>query len=165
MAEKIDKPYTVAIDLKPALDEKKLDARLLRDLEEKSNANLSTLLGGLLPASMIPVVADRVGIRLDGKAHELRRESRLALLRELKEFKISITGTRPPAEAIITAGGVKTSEVNPKTMASRKIAGLFFAGEVLDVDAYTGGFNLQIAWATGWAAGCGAALFVKEKAE
>ena len=122
-------------------------------------------MGGLLPASMIPVVADRVGIRLDGKAHELRRESRLALLRELKEFKISITGTRPPAEAIITAGGVKTSEVNPKTMASRKIAGLFFAGEVLDVDAYTGGFNLQIAWATGWAAGCGAAVFVKEKAE
>jgi len=165
LPEKMDKPYAVSIDLKPALDEKKLDARLLRDLEEKSNANLSTLLGGLLPASMVPVVAKRIGIRLDEKAHELRRESRLALLRELKEFRITVAGTRPPAEAIITAGGVKTSEINPKTMMSKKMPGLFFAGEILDVDAYTGGFNLQIAWATGWAAGCGASDFLKEKTE
>ena len=150
----------VSVDLKPALDEKQLDARLLRDLESKANANCSTVLGGLLPASMVPVMAGRTGIPLTGKAHDLRREQRRALVRELKEFRIPLTGTRPIEEAIITAGGVKTGEVDPKTMASKKLSGLFFAGEILDVDAYTGGFNLQIAWATGRAAGRGAAAFL-----
>lgn len=145
--------YTVSIDLKPALDEKQLDARLLRDLEQKSNSNLSTILSGLLPASMVPVMAERIGVSLERKAHELRKEQRRALLRELKEFKVSVTGTRPVEEAIVTAGGVKTGEVDPKTMASKKLKGLYLAGELLDVDAYTGGFNLQIAWATAYAAG------------
>ena len=153
---------SVSIDLKPALDEKKLDARLLRDLEEKSNANFSTILGGLLPASMVPVMAERVGVSTEQKAHEVRREQRRALLRELKEFKVRLTGTRPVEEAIVTAGGVKTGEVDPKTMASKKLPGLYFAGELLDVDAYTGGFNLQIAWATGRAAGLGAAAYLEE---
>ena len=155
--------FSVSIDLKPALDEKKLDARLLRDLEEKSNANFSTILSGLLPASMVSVMADRVGVSPDQKAHEVRREQRRALLRELKDFRIAITGTRPVEEAIVTAGGVKTGEVDPKTMASKKLKGLFLAGELLDVDAYTGGFNLQIAWATGRAAGLGAAAYLEEE--
>lgn len=154
---------SVSIDLKPALDEKKLDARLLRDLEEKSNANFSTILGGLLPASMVPVMAARVGIPPEHKAHEVRKEQRRALLRELKDFRLRLTGTRPVEEAIVTAGGVKTGEVEPRTMASKKLPGLFLAGELLDVDAYTGGFNLQIAWATGRAAGLGAAAYLEEK--
>ena len=157
--------YTVSIDLKPALDEKQLDARLLRDLEQKSNSNISTILSGLLPASMVPVMAERIGVSLERKAHELRKEQRRALLRELKEFKINIMGTRPVEEAIVTAGGVKTGEIDPKTMASKKGKGLFMAGELLDVDAYTGGFNLQIAWATGRAAGLGAAAYAEECAE
>lgn len=158
--------YAVSIDLKPALDEKQLDARLLRDLEQKANSNFSNILSGLLPASMVPVVADRIGVPLDTKAHDLRKEQRRALLRELKEFKVALTGTRPIEEAIVTAGGIKTGEVDPKTMKSKKVEGLFFAGEILDVDAYTGGFNLQIAWATGYAAGLGAAAFTaKETAE
>lgn len=154
---------TVSIDLKPALEEKQLDARLLRDLEEKANANCSTILSGLLPASMVPVMAARTGIPLTGKAHDLRREQRRALLRELKDFQVLLTGTRPLDEAIVTAGGVRTSEINPKTMESRKVPGLFFAGELIDVDAYTGGFNLQIAWATGHAAGLGAAAALESR--
>lgn len=163
LPEKEEGPFTVSIDLKPALDEKQLDARLLRDLEQKSNANFSTILSGLLPASMISVMAQRIGVSLEQKAHELRKEQRRALLRELKEFKVNITGTRPIEEAIVTAGGIKTGEIDPKTMASKKMRGLFLAGELIDVDAYTGGFNLQIAWATGYAAGNGAAAFQAEE--
>ena len=150
----------VSLDLKPALDEKQLDARLVRDLEQKANANFSNILSGLLPASMVSVMAEKVGVPLDRKAHDLRKEERKALLRALKEFKIKLTGTRPIEEAIITAGGIKTSEVDPKTMRSKKMQGLYFAGEILDVDAYTGGFNLQIAWATGYAAGQAAAAYL-----
>lgn len=150
---------SIVLDLKPALEEKQLDARLIRDLEQKPNVNFSNILSGLLPASMVPVMAERIGVSLDRKAHEIRKEERRALLRELKEFKISLTGTRPIEEAIITAGGIKTSEVDPKTMGSKKLDGLYFAGEILDVDAYTGGFNLQIAWATGHAAGQAAAAY------
>ena len=112
---------------------------------------------------MVSVMADRVGVSPDQKAHEVRREQRRALLRELKDFRIAITGPRPVEEAIVTAGGVKTGEVDPKTMASKKLKGLFLAGELLDVDAYTGGFNLQIAWATGRAAGLGAAAYLEEE--
>lgn len=149
--------YVAHIDLKPALDETKLDARLLRDFGERANQNFGNAVGGLVPQSMIPVVAARAGVPLETKVHDLRREQRRALLETLKDFTVPIAGPRPVEEAIITAGGVKVGEVNPKTMESKKAEGLYFAGELLDVDAYTGGFNLQIAWATGWAAGCAAA--------
>lgn len=150
--------YTAHIDLKPALDEQKLDARLVRDFETRSNQNFSTALGGLIPQSMIPVMVERTGISGEEKVRDLRREQRRRLLEELKDFKISVKGTRPVDEAIITTGGVKVGEVDPKTMASKKVNGLYFAGELLDVDAYTGGFNLQIAWSTGYVAGLSAAI-------
>lgn len=149
--------YTAHIDLKPALDEQKMDARLLRDFEDRANQNFSSVLGGLVPQSMIPVIIERCGIPATQKAHDIRREQRRNLLETLKNFSISLTGPRPVEEAIITSGGVKVSEVDPKTMESKIVAGLYFAGELLDVDAYTGGFNLQIAWATGYAAGISAA--------
>lgn len=145
--------YTAHIDLKPALDEQKLDARLLRDLEAKANQNFANALGGLVPQSMIGPFVRRTGIPADTKVRDIRREQRRRLLEELKDFSVRITGPRPVEEAVITAGGVKVSEVDPGTMMSKKVRGLYFAGEVLDVDAYTGGFNLQIAWATGYAAG------------
>ena len=149
--------YTAHIDLKPALDEQKLDARLLRDFEERANQNFSSVLGGLVPQSMVPVVVERCGIPGTQKAHDIRREQRRRLLEVLKDFSIVLKGTRPVDEAIITSGGVKVGEVDPKTMESKKISGLYIAGELLDVDAYTGGFNLQIAWATGYVAGISAA--------
>ena len=154
--------YRLVIDLKPALDEKKLDERLLRDFAERSNQNYDNVLGGLVPHSMIPVVVRRTGIPADTKAHSITKEQRRALLETLKSFAISVTGTRDVKEAIVTSGGVKVSEVDPATMASKRARGLFFAGEVLDVDAYTGGYNLQIAWATGKAAGEAAAEQEKE---
>lgn len=149
--------YTAHIDLKPALDEQKLDARLLRDFEERANQNFSSVLGGLVPHSMISVIAERCGIPADQKAHDIRREQRRSLLETLKNFSISLVGTRPVEEAIVTSGGIKVSEVDPKTMESKIIKNLYFAGELLDVDAYTGGFNLQIAWSTGYVAGISAA--------
>lgn len=154
--------YRLVIDMKPALDEKKLDERLLRDFAERSNQNYDNVLGGLVPHSMIPVVVRRTGIPADTKAHSITKEQRRALLETLKSFAISVTGTRDVKEAIVTSGGVKVSEVDPATMASKRARGLFFAGEVLDVDAYTGGYNLQIAWATGKAAGEAAAEQEKE---
>lgn len=151
--------YTAHIDLKPALDEQKLDARLLRDFEERSNQNFSSVLGGLVPQSMVPVVAERCGIPAVQKAHDIRREQRRHLLEVLKDFSIELKGARPVEDAIITSGGVKVGEIDPKTMESRKVSGLYCAGELLDVDAYTGGFNLQIAWATGYVAGMSAAEY------
>lgn len=149
--------YTAHIDLKPALDERKLDARLLRDFEAKANMNFVNALGGLVAQSMIGPMVERTGIPADTKVHDIRREQRRRLLEILKDFSVSITGPRPVEEAIITAGGVKVGEVDPGTMRSKKVDGLYFAGELLDVDAYTGGFNLQIAWATGHLAGLAAA--------
>ena len=149
--------YTAHIDLKPALDEQKLDARLLRDFEERANQDFGNALGGLVPRSMIPVMISRTGIPSDTKVHDIRKEQRRALLETLKDFQIPITGPRPVSEAIVTSGGVKVKEVDPRTMESKLVKGLYFAGELLDVDAYTGGFNLQIAWATGHAAGEAAA--------
>ena len=149
--------YTAHIDLKPALDEQKLDARLLRDFEERANQNFSSVLGGLVPQSMVPVIVERCGIPATQKAHDIRREQRRSLLETLKNFSVDLAGTRPVEEAIVTSGGVKVGEVDPKTMESKKISGLFIAGELLDVDAYTGGFNLQIAWSTGYTAGMSAA--------
>ena len=154
--------YRLSIDLKPALDEKKLDERLLRDFAERSNQQFDNVLGGLVPHSMIPVVVRRTGIPADTKANSITKEQRRKLLNMLKRFEITVTGTREVREAIITSGGVKVSEVDPNTMASKLTTGLYFAGEVLDVDAYTGGYNLQIAWATGKAAGEAAAKQGKE---
>ena len=145
------------IDLKPALDETKLDARILRDLDMYQNRTMENALTDLLPRSMIPVVLRRLGIDPSMQANGLTRPTRRAMVELLKAFPVEITGKRPVAEAIITSGGVKTSEIDPKTMESRKCSGLFFAGELIDCDAYTGGFNLQIAWATAYAAGRSAA--------
>ena len=149
--------YRMLIDLKPALDEQKLDARLLRDFEERANQNFATVLGGLVNKSMIPVILEKTGIDGETKAHSVTKEQRRTLLQTLKYFELPASRLRPVAEAIITSGGVKVGEIDPHTMASKKVEGLYFAGEVLDVDAYTGGFNLQIAWATGKAAGEAAA--------
>lgn len=154
--------YTVCLDLKPALDEEKLDARLLREFEEKANRDFANALDGLLPRAMIPVMIERTQIPPETKVHSVTRQQRRRLLELLKCFSIVLTGTRPVEEAIITSGGIKVSEIDPKTMQSKLVPGLFFAGEVIDVDAYTGGFNLQIAWATGHAAGQAAAQFGKE---
>ena len=157
MRDFVKNQYVLSIDLKPALDEKKLEARILRDMEERKNQNFTALLGGLVPHSMVPVLAERCGVSGDTKIHSVTREQRRRLETMLKRFEISVSGTRPVTEAIVTSGGVKTGEINPNTMESKTVKGLYFAGEVLDTDAYTGGFNLQIAWATGRAAGEAAA--------
>ena len=155
--------YRAVIDLKPALDEEKLDARLVRELSENANKDMQNVAGALVPRLMIPVVLELSGIPPERKAHDVTKGERRRLLETLKGLTIPIKGPRPIAEAIITSGGIKVGEIDPKTMASKKIPGLFLAGELIDVDAYTGGFNLQIAWATGRAAGEGALLFLNEK--
>ena len=143
------------IDLKPALDEGKLDSRILRDLEQYQNRSMENALTDLLPRSMIPVILRRLNIAPEMQANSLTKQSRRSLVALLKAFPVAVTGKRPVSEAIITSGGVKVSEINPKTMESKLVSGLFFAGEIIDCDAYTGGFNLQIAWATAYAAGSG----------
>ena len=143
----------LVIDLKPALEESKLDDRILRDLELYQNRAMENALIDLLPRSMIPVVLRRLEIDPSMQANSLTKQKRRALVELLKGFSVEITGKRPVSEAIITSGGVKVSEIDPKTMESRKVPGLYFAGEIIDCDAYTGGFNLQIAWATAYAAG------------
>ena len=140
------------IDLKPALEEKKLDERILRDMQMYQNRAMENALTDLLPRSMIPVVLRRLGIDPAMQANSLTKQKRRELVQLLKAFPVEITGKRPVAEAIITSGGVKVSEIDPKTMESKRVKGLFFAGEIMDCDAYTGGFNLQIAWATAYAA-------------
>ena len=145
--------YTVWIDMKPALDEKTLDARILRDLGENPNREFHNVLDGLVPRLMVPVLAELTGIPDGTKANSVTREGRRRLLELLKNFPVEITGPRPVEEAIVTSGGIKVTEVDPKTMQSKLVKGVYFAGEVLDADAYTGGFNLQIAWSTGHAAG------------
>ena len=149
--------YTCVIDLKPALEEQKLDARLVRELSEQANRDFQNVLGSLVPRLMVPTVIALTGIPGDRKAHDMTKGERRRLLEVLKGLVIHIRGPRSIAEAIITSGGVKVGEIDPKTMGSKKVPGLFFAGELIDVDAYTGGFNLQIAWATGRAAGESAA--------
>lgn len=146
-------PYTISIDMKPALDEGKLNDRLLRDLELYKNRAMINALTDLLPRSMIPVILRRAGISDELPANSLTKLQRRSIVENVKDLRFSITGKRPVAEAIITSGGVKVSEVDPKTMQSKLVSGLYFAGEILDCDAYTGGFNLQIAWSTGFAAG------------
>ena len=144
------------IDLKPALDEAKLNDRILRDLQMYQNRTMENALTDLLPRSMIPVALRRAEIDSQLQANSLKKEQRRALVTLLKNFSFTISGKRPVEEAIITTGGIKVGEVNPKTMESKKLPGLYFAGEILDCDAYTGGFNLQIAWATAYAAAMGA---------
>lgn len=141
------------IDLKPALSGEQLDKRLLRDFEENKNKAFKNALGGLFPARLIPIMITRSGIESDKKVNEITKEERKAFAELIKRFPLTITGTRGFAEAIITQGGVSVKDINPSTMESKLVEGLYFAGEVLDVDALTGGFNLQIAWSTGHLAG------------
>ena len=148
-----DASYRLLIDFKPGLDEKKLDARILRDFEKFANRAFKNALGELVGRSMIPVLIRRSGIPEDKPVHEITREERRRLGGLLKAFPVEVSGFRPIDEAIVTAGGVSTKEINPRTMESKLVSGLYFAGEVLDLDAYTGGFNLQIAWSTGYVAG------------
>ena len=149
--------YRLEIDLKPALDEKTLDLRIQRDLKKYQNREFRNALCDLMPHAMIPELVRLTEAPEALRANEVTRETRLRLLRNLKAFPIEVSGTRPYAEAIVTAGGVCTKEINPRSMQSKLISGLYFAGEVLDLDAYTGGFNLQIAWSTGRLAGISAA--------
>lgn len=148
---------TILIDLKPALESAKLDERILRDLSMYKNREMEYALTDLLPRAMIPVILERLEIDPAMQANALPKQKRKALVDLLKAFPLTIKGKRPVNEAIITSGGVKISEINPKTMESKLISGLYFAGEIIDCDAYTGGFNLQIAWATAYAAANAAA--------
>lgn len=145
--------YVIHIDLKPALSHEQLDKRIVRDFTENANKDYVNSLSLLLPRKLIPVAAKLTDIKASTKTNQITREQRAGLAEWLKDFKVTVTDFRPIEEAIVTSGGVKVSEVDPKTMQSKLVKGLYFAGEVLDVDAYTGGFNLQIAFSTGYAAG------------
>ena len=151
------KAYRLEIDLKPALDEQQLDKRLLSDFTKYANSDFCNALDDLLPQKLIPVVVELTEIPPHQKVHDLTKEQRRVLLQLLKHFPVAIAGPCPVTDAIVTSGGIKVSEIDPKTMESKFVKDLYFAGEVIDVDAYTGGFNLQIAWATGRAAGLAAA--------
>ncbi len=146
------------IDLKPALDEETLDGRLLRDFEENRNKQFQNALGGLFPAKLIPVMVKLSGIAPDKRVNGITKEERRNFLEKIKGLPLTVTGTRPFEEAVITQGGVSVKDINPSTMESKLVKGLYFAGEVLDLDAMTGGFNLQIAWSTGYLAGESAAV-------
>ena len=148
-----DKKISLFIDFKPALTEEKLDTRILRDFEELKNKQFKNSMDKLLPKKLIPVIIERTGINENKKVNEITKEERKSIVKELKHFKINIKGFRPIDEAIITSGGINIKEINPKTMESKIVQGLYFAGEIIDVDSYTGGFNLQIAYSTGYMAG------------
>ncbi len=152
-----DMPVRLCIDLKPALSDEQLDRRLLREFDRSRNRQFKNALDSLLPAKLIPVLVALSGIPPEKKAGELTREERNSLASCLKNLTMTVTGTRGFQEAIVTQGGVDVKEVNPSTMESKLVKGLYFAGEVLDLDALTGGFNLQIAWSTGYQAGLSAA--------
>ncbi|NLB37491.1 MAG: NAD(P)/FAD-dependent oxidoreductase [Clostridiales bacterium] len=145
--------YVIYIDLKPALTAEQLDTRVLRDFSENLNRNFINSLNSLLPKKLVPVIVKLSGIRPSEKTNQVSKEERHRLIELLKGLKVTVNGFRPIREAIVTSGGVKTSEINPKTMESKLVKGLYFAGEVIDVDAYTGGFNLQIAFSTAKLAG------------
>jgi len=157
MREMSPERYYLRLDLKPALSPEQLDARLLRDFGETPNKNFINALNNLLPKSLVPVAVQRSGIPPGLRVNQVTREQRQALIALLKRFELTVTGFRPIEEAIVTSGGVCVDEVFPNTMESRLRPGLYFAGEVLDVDAYTGGYNLQIAFSTGYLAGVSAA--------
>ena len=149
------KELRLAIDLKPALSEEQLDRRILRDFEEAKNKQFMNAVNGLFPAKLVPVMIEKSGILPEKKVNEISKEERHHFLRLIKNFELTVTGLRDYNEAIVTKGGVHVKEVNPATMESRRVSGVYFAGEVLDLDAVTGGFNLQIAWSTAYAAGMG----------
>lgn len=148
-----NKTMRLVIDLKPALTNEQLDARVLRDFEENKNKQFKNAIGKLFPAKLIPVMLSLSGINPEKKVNEISKEERQGFVHLIKHFEMTITGTRDFNEAIITQGGVHTKEINPSTMESKLVPRLYFVGEVLDLDALTGGFNLQIAWSTGYAAG------------
>lgn len=147
------KPALLMIDLKPALSMEQLEGRLLRDLEAMKNKSIKHILEGMLPKRLIPVIAELLGISPEKKGNALTKAERRGLCQILKGLPVKVDGLRGYAEAVITKGGVSVKEIRPKTMESKLLPGLYLAGEVLDIDALTGGFNLQIAWSTGWAAG------------
>ncbi|MEE1139097.1 MAG: NAD(P)/FAD-dependent oxidoreductase [Acutalibacteraceae bacterium] len=157
--------YKIYIDLKPALTPEQLDARILRDFSENINRNFINALNSLLPKKLVPVIVKLSKIPLSTKVNQITKEQRQNLVQLLKGMCITVTGFRPVAEAIITSGGVDVSQINPKTMESKLVDGLYFAGEVIDADAYTGGFNLQIAFSTGRLAALSAAEKIKENRE
>ena len=148
---------TLSIDLKPALDEATLDARLLSDFKENTNKDFINSLGALLPSKMINAFVEYTGVDGRKKVNSITKEERRRILLALKDFRIPLKKFRPIEEAIVTSGGIDVKEISPKTMESKICSGLYFAGEVIDVDAYTGGFNLQIAYSTGYLAGKSAA--------
>ena len=150
-------PLTLHLDWKPALSEEQLDKRLLKEFEENKNKQFKNSLSHLAPAKLLPVLVARSGIAAEKKVNEITREDRAALISCLKDFTMTLTTLRGFEEAIITRGGISLKEVNPSTMESKLMPGLYFAGEMLDLDALTGGFNLQIAWSTGYLAGYSAA--------
>ena len=157
-ALRADSKVVISIDLKPALDHKVLDERLMRDIKGFPNKTLNNLLKGLLPERLITICLEYADINGDKKSNQITAEERKRLRVWLKDFRLEITGHRPIAEAIITAGGVDIREVNPRTLESHIVKGLYFSGEVLDLDANTGGYNLQAAFSTGWLAGRSAAM-------
>lgn len=148
-------PLSLSIDLKPALSVEQLDGRLLREFGEAKNRQFKNMLSSLFPAKLIPIMIERSQIAPEKRIHEISREERRNFIEKIKKFQLTVTGLRDYNESIITRGGVSVKEIHPSTMESKLVANLFFAGEVLDVDALTGGFNLQIAWSTGYAAGMG----------
>lgn len=148
-----DKELTLQIDLKPALSREQLDQRVLRDFEENKNKQFKNAVDKLFPAKLKPIMIELSGISPEKKVNEISKEERLYFVDLIKNFKMTLTGLRSYNEAIITKGGVSVKDIDPGTMESKKISGLYFAGEVLDLDALTGGFNLQIAWSTGYLAG------------
>lgn len=155
----------LSVDLKPALDPEQLDGRILRDFEEMKNKRFKNALVHLLPSKLIPVVVERSGISPEKPVHEVTRAERRRLQEEIKDFKLTVTGLRDYNEAVITQGGISVREVNPATMESKLVRGLYFAGEVLDLDAMTGGYNLQIAWSTGYLAGLSAGGGISKEKE
>ena len=157
MRQMSPKRYSIEIDLKPALDDEALDKRILRDLKEFANKDIINSMAKLLPKKLIPVVLERAGIDPHIKCNTLTAAKRHDLLSVLKRFTVTVHSFRPIKEAVVTHGGVDVKDIDPRTMQSKLVENLYFAGEVLDLDAYTGGFNLQIAYSTGRLAGASAA--------
>ena len=145
--------YKIVVDLKPALDEEKLDKRVQKDFQKYTNKKFEKALDDLLPKKLIPTIIELSGIDKNTVVHQISREQRKTLVHLLKNLSFTVKRYRPVEEAIVTSGGIKVSEINSSTMESKLVEGLFFAGEVIDVSAYTGGFNLQIAFSTGYLAG------------
>lgn len=154
--------YRAEIDFKPALDEAALDKRILSDFSKELNMDFRNSLGKLLPRKLIPIVVERSGIAPHQKVNGITKKQRQALVRQLKHFEVAISEPGPIRDAIVTSGGVSVREIVPKTMESKKVSHLYFAGEIIDVDAYTGGFNLQIAWSTGYLAGYHAGQVIEQ---